>query len=113
MGDFLSGISIEKCRGIEIIDTDDEMILVLASVEQAAQALSRIYSISNWHRDVYSREIEVADNGILIFRFPEHSWTILHRLYSLPTRGTAHPNYVPIGEAEACSLFSPAKHSIS
>lgn len=104
MEDFLSGVPIEKCKGIELTDTNDEMVVVQASIELVADTFSRMHSVCSWERNVYSREIEVPDCGVLIFQFPKHPWTIIHGFYSLPSQSSTRATFASIGEQEACLL---------
>lgn len=101
MEDFLRGVPIEKCRGIENIDTNDAMLVVQASVELVANSLSTQKNILDWKRDIFDREIEVPDFSFLVFQFLEHSWTIVYGFYSLPRQGASYSVLPSVGEQEA------------
>lgn len=73
-------ISWRQRRGYETTDTNDELILVQAPIEQVAQAYNQLQQAVYWERDVYEREIVIQGYSLLIFQFQGHPWTLMHEL---------------------------------
>ncbi len=97
MGKSIDGIELRDCRGYETTDVNDYLVLVQASIEQTAQAITQIKQIRSWQRDVYEQEIEVANYGILAFQLLKHSWTVVRDLSS-------QSRCILFGENEANSI---------
>ena len=76
-------IPIEQCRGIESPDCNDQFVMVRASIQIVAPALTQIRQATLWEQDVYDREIEITDQDFIVFQFRGHSWTLIHHLAGL------------------------------
>jgi hypothetical protein len=96
-------VSLQQCRGIESIDQNVFMVLVQAPIELVAQAFSQLRQAEIWVRDVYEREVEIIGQGVMVFQFRGHSWTLINRLCD-PPYGSGLPRQVGATEEDAQNL---------
>ena len=97
MGYGITGIPLSQCRGYETFNMNDYLVLVQSPINEAAQASSQIWTVKKWNYDVYGRIVDIADRGLLIFQFSNHSWTVLRELPTLISSNL-------IGEEEVANL---------
>lgn len=98
-------VSLQQCRGIESLDQNLFMVLVQAPIELVAQAFSQLRQAEIWVRDVYEHEVEIIGQGVMVFQFRGHSWTLINRLCD-PPYGSGLPCQVGATEEDAQSLSS-------
>lgn len=73
-------VAIERLRGIESPDCNEQFVIVKAPVHVVASALTEIRQATVWNQDVYAREIEIMGDDFVVFQFRGHSWTLIHYL---------------------------------
>ena len=73
-------MNIQTLRGIEGVETNDKMVLVLASVHDVAAALNQSKHVQSWRQDAYGQRIPTSSYGLIILQFHEHQWTVIHEL---------------------------------
>jgi len=71
-------MAIQQCRGIESFETNDDFIIVQAPVNLVSEAWNQTKQVTLWERDVYGREVNVAERGFVVFQFQGHPWTLIH-----------------------------------
>jgi hypothetical protein len=98
-------VSLQQCRGIESLDRNIFMVLVQAPIELVAQAFNQLRQAEIWVRDAYEREVEIIGQGVMVFQFRGHSWTLIHRLCD-PPYGSGLPSQVGATEEDAQNLSS-------
>lgn len=67
---------VQQRKGVESFETNDNIIFVLAPIESVSEVINQLYS-GKWQRDVYGREINNVDSGLIIMQFLGHSWTMI------------------------------------
>lgn len=73
-------MNIQTLRGIEEVETNDKMVLVLASVHDVAAALNQSKHVQSWRQDAYGQRIPASSYGLIILQFHDHQWTVIHEL---------------------------------
>ncbi len=96
-------VPLQQCRGIESLDQNVFMVLVQAPIELVAQAFSQLKQAEIWMRDAYEREVEIIGQGVMVFQFREHAWTIINRLCDPPS-GLGLPSQIGATEEDAQNL---------
>lgn len=75
--------SIPQLRGVESFDLDARWIAARAPIDHVVEALARARG-GAVQRDVYSREITLAETTLLAVQFRAHAWTLVTELRAAP-----------------------------
>lgn len=65
-------------RGLVSDNLNDRLILVQATVAQAAEALCHVRGATVWEQNVFEQEVELTNECFVIFQFAGHTWTVIH-----------------------------------
>ncbi len=66
---------IETTRGLIDVDGNYNELHVFASVEETADALSKLRNATGWQQQVDQRGVTLPDHGCLIIQFKDHQWS--------------------------------------
>jgi hypothetical protein len=62
------------------------LVLVNASVEETAQALSTTRGMNVWEKNVYGQEIKIFYESTFVIRFRGHSWSMIYMPFVIASR---------------------------
>jgi len=68
---------VSELRGVVSFDTNEILALVLAPVEQVAEAFRKRRKAKTWAKNVGGKTVTVADPSFVVYRLKGHPWTIL------------------------------------
>lgn len=78
---------LEQARGLgSYLAAVYTIVLVNASVEETAQALSSVREMNVWERNVYGREVNILYESTFVIRLRGHSWSIIYMPFVIASR---------------------------